>query len=294
MTDARKGILALVLLAFLYSCMGLFVRFLDTDLAVFQQTYLRILGAVLMGAILFWPKLNFRKLAHVTKRDWWVVFLRAATFAIGVVFFTYAFTSHDTSYSNATFITVFPLLPVLGYLFLRERLSVPTVAWVLLGFVGVGFVAVSDPSQVLSWGRGEIFAVISAIGFDMSYIARKWQSDYLNEQESVVLIFLIEGLLVLGASFFVVEPPLTQASFGFMTLVVIVVSSLFNVGNLYLTGYGFRRVPATVGGNILTLETLFALIFSIFLFAEIPTAHELFGGALIVLSVYQVNKRTAK
>lgn len=293
MSEARKGALALVLLAFLYSCMGLFVRFLDTDLAVFQQTYLRILGAVLFGAILFWPKLNFRKILIISKHDWWIVFLRAAMFAVGVVFFTYAFTSHDTSYSNATFITVFPLLPVLGYLFLKERLSVRAAMWVLLGFVGVGLVAISDPTQLLSWGKGEIFAIISAIGFDMSYIARKWQSDYLNEQESVVLIFLIEGLLVLGASFFVSEPALTPASFGLMTMVVVAISSLFNVGNLFLTGYGFKRVSASVGGNIITLETLFALMFGIFLFAELPTVQELLGGALIVLSVYQVNRLTS-
>lgn len=289
-SELRKGILALILLSFIYSCMGIFVRGLGSEFGVFQQVYVRVLGAFLVGVLFFWKKIDFKKIVTISLQDWSVIALRAAAFAFGVVFFTLAFLSEDTSYSNATFIQVFPLLPIFGYVFLRERLTLVQILWILVGFVGVGCIAISDVTQLLHWGKGEVYALLCAIAFDISYVAQKFQSEYLNSQETVVLIFAIEGLLVLLGSFFFVEPAL-QLSHVLQPLVLfnIGLSSVFNVCNLLLINYGFKRVPVSVGGNILILETFFALIIGIFLYTELPTARELFGGLLIIASVYGIN-----
>lgn len=293
-TERQKGVWALVLLALIYSSMGIFVREMNIDFALYQQTYLRVFGAVIVGVALFWPKLDYRKMFAISAKDAAMILLRAAAFSFGVIFFTFAFTAHDTSYSDATFVSVFPLLPLLAYFLLGERLSLTQIAWIALGFVGVALVAVVSPDQIFHWGRGEVYAILSAIGFDLSYIARKWQSDYINDHESVIIIFFIEGLIVLVASFLVREPSLPLSAFTHpLTVAALLMSSLFNVFNLYLVGYGFKRVSASVGGNILTLETVFALLISVLLYAEIPSLRELAGGALIVLSVYQVNRLSA-
>lgn len=71
---------------------------------------------------------------------------------------------------------------------------------------------------------------------------------------------------------------------------VILVAGLFNVVNLFLTNYGFQKVNAVLASNILMLEVVFAVGLAIFLYQEIPTLKELFGGFLIVASAYQMNK----
>lgn len=292
-SELQKGILALVLLSLIYSCMGIFVRGLGSEFGVFQQVYLRVLGAFIVGVIIFWNKIEFKKVLTISSKDWLVISLRALAFTFGVVFFTLAFLAEDTSYSNATFIQVFPLLPLFGYVFLHERLSLVQFFWILVGFIGVGFVAITDVSQLLHWGKGEVYALLCAVAFDISYVAQKFQSEYLSNQETVVLVFAIEGIVVFLASFFVVEPALNIAHiFEPVVFFNLALSSVFNVCNLLLINYGFKRVPVSVGGNILILETFFALLISIFLYTEFPAMRELFGGLLIVASVYGINNST--
>ena len=93
-----------------------------------------------------------------------------------------------------------------------------------------------------------------------------------------------------GSSFFFGESLPNFAVFNIGTLVVIAIASLANIANLYLVNYGFNRVEAHVAGNILTLETAFALVFGILIYQEIPVLRELLGSALIIFSVYQMNR----
>ena len=290
-TELRKGIFALVCLSVVYSCMGIFVRGLGSDFAVFQQVYLRVFSAFLLALIIFWQSIQFKKVLHITYADWFVIGIRAVAFSVGVVFFTLAFLSEGTSYSNATFVQTIPLLPVLGYIFLRERLTIQQTTWIFVGFIGVGLISITDVHQLIHWGKGEMFALLCAIAFDISYVAQKLQSDYLTNRENVVLIFFIEGIVVFAASFFFNETLVSMTQILKPSILFnIGLSAVFNVCNLLLINYGFKRVPVSIGGNILILETFFALLISIFFYQEFPVMREIIGGLLIVLSVYGINR----
>ncbi|HSW96545.1 MAG TPA: hypothetical protein VLF89_01835 [Candidatus Saccharimonadales bacterium] len=52
-SDRKKGIIALIILAFVFATMGIFVRFLQADFTILQQTYLRIFAAFVLGIITY-------------------------------------------------------------------------------------------------------------------------------------------------------------------------------------------------------------------------------------------------
>ena len=69
-TDREKGVLSLILLALVFASMGLFARYLSTGFLLFQQVYLRMLAAFVIGYIVFRKELDFSKFNKLSKRDW--------------------------------------------------------------------------------------------------------------------------------------------------------------------------------------------------------------------------------
>ena len=73
-------------------------------------------------------------------------------------------------------------------------------------------------------------------------------------------------------------------------MVSVVLTGFFNAINIYLINYGFRHVKAVLASNILTLESVFALILAFIFYRELPTLKEFLGGVLIIGSVVQMNR----
>lgn len=289
LTQRRKGIFAMILLAFVFSMWGTVARYLSHDFTIFQQTYLRVGAAFLLSFIIFYKDLDFTKLLRISRKDWMVLVFRSTVlYVFGVTLVSQAFLM--TTYSNVSFVAAVPTTALLGFVLLREKVVMKKILYILLGFVGVAFIAVKDLSQ-LSWGDGELLAFIAAFGFSFSYIARKWESKFLTNKEIEVLIFFISTvLLMLTSLLFFQEGLPTQADWNIVLVAVIVGAGLWGVLDLFLTNYGFQKVDAVLAGNILTLEAFFALILSVIFYHEVPTAKELMGGIIIVLCVIQMNR----
>ena len=287
-SDRGKGVVALVALSLLFASMGLFVRFLNADFTILQQTYLRIIMAFLLGTAIFWKGISFRKLRALGAKDWAILLLRAGSmYLLGVALLSKAYTL--TYYSNVSFLGALPLTAVLGFVLLREKVTIQKIVYVLLGFAGVVLVAVKDYSHLLTWGHGEILALIASLFFSVSYIARKFQSDALNNKEIAVMMFAIAALLTLATSAFVFREGLPRIVHG-SDVLVLAAAGLFNVINLFLTNYGFQKVDAVLASNILMLESAFAVVLGLIFFAEMPTLRDLLGGAIIVLSAILMNR----
>lgn len=286
--DRTKGIAALIALSLVFASMGVFVRFLQFDFTILQQVYLRVFAALVLGTALFWKDLHFSKLRRVPARDWIILLLRASSlYLIGVTLLSKAYTL--TFYSNVSFIGALPLTAVLGFILLREKVTMQKVVFICLGFVGVVLVAVKDYSHLLTWGHGEVLALVASVFFSLSYVLRKLQTDLLNNKETTVIIFGISALLLFGTSTAVLHeglPALHHVS----DILLIAGAGLFNVANLLLTNYGFQKVDAVLASNLLMLETPLAVVLGLALFFEVPTPQALAGGALIVLSAYLMNK----
>ena len=290
LSERTKGIVALILLAFVFASMGLFVRFLKADFTILQQTYLRIFAAFVIGFIVFYKDLDFSKLKKISKKEWGILLFRAVSlYLLAVTIISSAITL--AKYSNVSFIGALPLTAVLGFILLKEKVTWSKILYILVGFVGVVIIAVKDYAHLFTWGQGELLALIGSVCFALSYIARKWQGDLLNNKEIAVLIFFISTILLFVTStVFFHEGMPHPSSWSFSILAVIFMAGLFNVANLFLTNYGFQKVDAVLASNLLSLETVFAVFLGFIFFFELPTVKELIGGVLIVFSAYQMNR----
>jgi drug/metabolite transporter (DMT)-like permease len=288
-SEKQKGVVALILLSLVFACMGIFARYLSLEFTILQQTYLRIAGAFFLGLLVFYKDLHFEKIKKISSKEWLVLVVRSVSlYLLGVTLISAAFI--EAKYSNASFIAALPITAILGFVLLKEKVTFEKILYIIVGFIGVVLIAVQDYSSLFTWGRGEVLALISSFFFAFSYISRKWHTDLLNNKELAVIIFFISSILLMITSFLFGEGLPHVSSFTNFMLFILVLSALFNVANLWLTNYGFQKVEAVLGSNLLTLEVLFAVIIGVSLFGEYPTIKELLGGILIVFSAYRMNK----
>jgi len=287
-SDREKGIISLVLLALVFASMGLFARYLATGFLLFQQVYLRMLAALLVGIIVFRKQIDFSKFNRVSYRDWVVIILRAVCYSLfGIILFTQAILI--TKYANVSFIGALPMTAVLGFVLIGEKFTWKKAFYILIAFMGVFLISVKDYSHLFDWGRGEIITLIATVFFSVSYVARKWQSDLLNNKELTVINFLVAFLVVFLVSLFKGDGlPLVGWNWGL--LLAVIGAGAFNTMNVFLTNYGFQKVEAVLASNILTLESFFAIILGFIFYKEAPLLKDLFGGIVITYAVIAMNK----
>jgi len=287
-TEHQKGVLALILLALVFASMGLFARYLSTGFLLFQQVYLRMLAAFIVGYFVFRKQVDISKYRKLPFKEWLIIILRAVSYSLfGIILFTQAIII--TKYSNVSFIGSLPMTAVLGFVLLHEKFSFKKLALILLAFVGVLFISVKDYSNIFYLGKGEVLTLISTVFFSLSYIARKWQSNLLNNKELTVINFLVAFLVVFLVSILKGDGlPVTGWNWGL--LLAVVGAGIFNIGNVFLTNYGFQKIEAVLASNILTLESVFAVVLGFLVYKEVPMAKELLGGIVITLSVVGMNK----
>lgn len=289
MNDRLKGVIAAVALALVFASMGIFARYLATDFTLLAQTYLRIGLAFVIGAMVYARSTRWSLFRILPAREWGILILRAVTLYGGVLLFSYALIIGN--YSNVAFAASIPLLPLFGYVLFKEKLTVQIVSYVALAFVGLALIAVTDWSA-LSFGTPELLGALSVVLFDVSYVARKYESGVLSGGESALVIFAIGASLMLLTSLLVGEGLPALASFKLDIVIALLIAAILNLLNLTLTNYVFTALTATLAGALLTLETVFSLGISVLLYAEIPTTVQLFGSALILVSVYKINQLT--
>lgn len=291
-SDREKGILSLVLLALVFASMGLFARYLATGFLLFQQVYLRMLAAFIVGVIIFGKQIDFSKFKKINAKDWGIIILRAVCYSLfGIILFTQAIII--TKYANVSFIGALPITAVLGFILIGEKFTWKKASLVLLAFIGVFLIAVKDYSHILEWGRGEILTLISTIFFSLSYVARKWQTNLLTNKELTIVNFFVAFLAVFLVSIFKGDGlPIVGWNWGL--LLAVIGAGAFNTINVFLTNYGFQKVEAVLASNILTLESFFAVILGFIFYSEVPLLKDFFGGVVIIATVIAMNKLAAK
>lgn len=286
--DHKKGVIALILLALCFASMGLFARYLATGFLLFQQVYLRMLAALIIGFFALRSQLDLKKFARIPVQDWIVIIVRGVTYSLfGIILFTQAIVI--TKYSNVSFIGSLPTAGILGILFLHERLTIKKAGFILLAVMGAVILAVTNFSNIFSWGRGETLTLISTVSFGISYIGRRWQTKFLNNSEMTVLNFVVAFFAVFIVSIVKGDGlPVTGWTFGLLSAVI--GAGIFNIANVFLTNYDFEKVEAVLASNILTLESFFAIILGFLFYHEVPFIKELVGGIIIIGSVIGMNE----
>src|SRR5258708_3319353 len=283
-----KGVVALIVLAFGFGVIAITARYLSSYYTLFQQLYLSVGLAFIVSLFIFPRSLSIKRLKKLPKRDWYVILFRVIIgYALAASLYRQALIL--TKISNVTFIQSIPFAGVFGWILFKEKFSFTKLLLLLVAYFGVVLIAVKDYSSLNSIGLGEIFSLISAALFALSYLSRKWQSDILTNMEITQVILLVGTVILLAISLLKGEG-LPSFSFNLLLFLSLFFTGLFNAINIFLINYGFRNVKAVLASNILTLESVFALILAIIFYQEFPNVKELIGGILILGSVIWMNR----
>lgn len=286
-TDREKGILAFVFLTMLFASVGIFIRYLGHSLTILQQVYLRLFAALVFSIIFFRKDLHLEKLKLITLKEWLLLFFRSiAWYGLGVTLFSISII--ETKYSNVSFIGALPFTALLGFLLFREKITLPKIIFIIAAFSGVILIGVKDYSSLFKWGHGEILALVSTFFFAATYITRRNHTKLLSNKEITVIIFFISFILLFITSLFIDKTiPVSKLSTG--VVMAVLITGLFNVGNIFLTNYGFEHVEAVLASNLLSLESVFAVILGFVFYKEVPLLKEFVGGIIILMSVIGMN-----
>lgn len=288
LSQSKKGILALVTLAFCFGLIAITARYLSFQYSLFQQLYLTVFTGFIFSLFIFPRTLSLKKLSSISIKDWIVMVSRVL---IGYLFAAslYREALTLTKISNVTFIQSIPFAAILGWLLFHEKPTLRKVLFLILAYIGVIIISIHDFSSLTNFGKGELFSLVSTIFFALSFVARKWQSDHLTDKE-IAQILLAIGTVVLFTASIIAGEGLPVLSWELLSILSLLMTGLLNALNIYLINYGFRHVHVVLASNILTLESLFALVLAIIFYREFPNLKELVGGIIIIASVIGMNK----
>lgn len=286
----QKGIIALVGYALFASTIGIFIREMDNYFSNFQQVYMRAFVGMVIAFFLYRKRLSFENISKISKFDLLIMATRVVSlYLFGVVLFTKSITI--ASYANVTFIFALPYSAILGFIILREKITLKKITLVGLSLLGVLLVSAKDIFNFSSWGYGEILAIISAFFYALSSVLRKKLSNDLNSFESAFMM-LAGGFLLIFISSNVAGDDISQIFSGSLTAYIAVfLAGLSNALISLCIDYGFKNIEAVKAGNIIYVESIFALFISVFLYNQIPNLQEIFGALLILMSAILINSQ---
>ena len=289
LSERQKGILAILGLALNYVLIGILIRIFSNHLSLLQQVYLRVGAAFFLCLLLFKNQIRWPVILKLPAHEWLIITLRSIFFfAIGITLFSQAVII--AKFSNVSFIAALPLAAPLGVLFLKERMNRQKLLFTFLAFLGVAIISIKDWSHLSHWGTGELLAFISAVFISLSYVLRRYQKSVLNNAEITSLFFLISFVVLFLISSAIGES-LMRVQWDTALILWMLLAGVMNVWGIYLMNYGFEKVDAITAANVLTIETVFALICGFLFYREIPTLIELFGGLMICIAAVRVNAK---
>lgn len=282
--ESLKGFSLLLLSAFLYSIMPVMIRILGRGgIPVVSQVFLRYIFAFLASAFYFF--LISKSRIKFEKKDIFFVALAAVFgYALTNLFFTYGILFTQVSNALFLFYTYAIIAPVLGFLFLRERINPVNVISLILSLIALTLVF--RPNSLKTWQIGGIFAILSALGQSSYLILRKKLHKYPADLMMLISTFL--GVITLGILSLILESGFYfQGQITSINSNVWLTTVLFGIDNFFawftLTK-GFEYFKATSGSLILLSELVFGIILAFLFFREIPSITTVIGGVLIIFS----------
>ncbi|MEK7594290.1 MAG: DMT family transporter [Patescibacteria group bacterium] len=166
---------------------------------------------------------------------------------------------------------------LLGTLSLKEQVSRTKLIALALAILGLAVYS----GSIASGNQGIILSIVAGIAGGTINLINK-QLTGVDRTAVLALWFGLVTMLSSGWLLLSGDQILRSASLH-LSLLTIVFALVIVVG-AYLTLYGFQHFDVNIGSVIMSTELVFAAVMAYFLFNEVPQAHELAGGAFILLA----------
>ena len=199
---------------------------------------------------------------------------------LSIGFAAYVFAMYTTTVANTNFIitTEAIFLAVIGYFFLKEKISSITLISIILGMSGVLLILGSSLSiQTSEQFIGNLVAFIMPISFAvLVMIIRKYPKvDMVPAQFTAGVFAAIIGLIVAG-----------KLSISFHDLTLAFLAGFFQIGfGFILITVGSQTTPAAIIGVLMLTESVFGPLWAWLFINEVPPTSVIFGGVIIICSI---------
>lgn len=188
----------------------------------------------------------------------------------------------DTSPGKSAFLstTYSVMVPFLYWFVTKERPKVHHIICVFLCLSGVGILSLSG-----GWGMslGDLLTVLSGVPCAVNIVI----SSIVCRDRNVLLLTTIElWVVTLFAWIFVFAGNTFPSAFPMDAVGGIVYLGLLATALcLYMQSYGLKYAEPAIGGMLLSLESVFGVVFSIIIYHERITLRMLAGFAVIFIAI---------
>ena len=279
--NEKKAIPVVLLAGLIWSFGPLVVRHMtDPHLATWQYIFARGLTifAILNLYLFFEEGKNFYKNYFKIGMSG---FIGGIGLGIAMVTFIYSITNTSAAITLLCLAAMPFLTALLGFLFLKEKVSLNVWAAIFIATIGIAIIAFGNTEKNSLVGL--IFGMISSIGFSVFSVSLRWR----KETPKFTTVAIAGLFCVIISIFFILSTKVNFFSSSYNSSLFSLHGTLVCIG-LILYSIGSKAIPAAE----LTLLSLTEVIGGIFwvwlpLFQinEIPTSNTIIGGFFIFMSI---------
>ena len=264
---------------------------MPTHIQGFGFVQVRLLGA----AILFWLVSLFIPKQKIDRADFPKMLLCALFGMVINMLCFFKGIELSTPINSAVLITITPILVfVFSAILIKERLLLPRIVGVILGFIGALVLIVFGNEIRLDAPNiplGNALFVMNASFFGLYLVLVKSLSAKYTTVHLLKWLFLFGFIMAFPISY----PEFSEVSWSTLPFEAIWRFGYVIVGTTFMTYllnvYALKQLKASTVGVFTYLQPLIGIGYAILVGADGLTVYKLVGGGVVLLGVYLVTKR---
>ena len=285
----NSAILIVLLAGILWSFGALVVRYIEDARSVpWQYLFFRGLTIFVLLNLYLFVKEGKSFVNNYKKIDLSVI-IGGMGFATAFIGFIWSIT-HTSAAVTLMMLAAMPFMAaILGYIFLKEKVSLTTFIAIIIAAIGITFMAFNSSKMGTLFGL--MLGLLSSLGFSIGSVSLRW-----NKRTPTFTTVSLAGLFCAIISFAVLI--FSEQSF-FTTFRNSSLSALHGTlvcSGLILYSIGSKNIPAA-DLTLLSLTEVLGGIFWVWLpifgINEVPTANTIIGGSILTFAIlfYSLNTK---
>lgn len=275
--NKRKRAHALLLLtAIIWGSAFVFQKFATEELSSWFITAARFT----IAAVLLWI-ITFRKWGRLDKGYLLGGLITGMTMGLGTAVQTVGLTIGTTPGKSAFLTAVYCVIVPFFYWFVsKEKPLKNHIVAAVLCLIGIGLISLNRDMSIMP---GDVLTLVGGVIFAGDLTAIAWFSKGRDPMLLTMLQVTFSAVIGWIGTLATRGLP-TSISLGAMGNVMYL--ALFSTGLcLFLQAYGLKHTDATVGTILLSLESVFGVLFSVLIYKEVVTPKMIVGFTVVFVAV---------
>lgn len=258
--------------ALLFSIMGICIRYASHTVDNYTIVFFRnVVGLILFLPFIFKQGIDFVKTEKLWMHTWRSIVGLAAMYG-----FFYAIA--HLKLSNAMVFTYSSpiFIPVIAWLFLKEKITIAMLCAAVLGFIGVFCVAKPDQG-LLNWIS--VIGIASSLLASMAFVTVRALTQ-TEPPERIVFYFCL-----IGSALSVIPMFWMWRTYHVKELLFLIGAGILaNVSQIFMS-HAYRLAPAGQIAPVNYMAIIFAGVWGFLLWNEVPDLYSVIGFCIILLAI---------